>query len=113
MCAITRRLFDHLVGALQNRRRNRKTILVCRLEINHEFVGRWNHNWEVGGTISLEHSSDVAAYHPIEIHEIRQLWAIGDQASTIGEIAEGIDGPDAIAVRQTNNLLWPLCKEGF
>jgi len=43
--------------------------------------------------------------HPIEVFEIRQLWTIGDQASTIGEEAPGIDGPYSMAVRETNNLL--------
>jgi hypothetical protein len=52
-------LFDHLIGACQQRRRDSQADRVGGLEINHQCVlGRRLH-WQIGGLLAFEDAIDV------------------------------------------------------
>src|SRR5450759_4576424 len=57
----SRGLFDHIVGAGEQRRRKGEAKRFCRLEIDHQFKLCWQLDWKVGGLCSLQDLGDHAA----------------------------------------------------
>jgi len=53
------RSLDHLVGAKQQRGRNRQAECLCGLEIDHQLECRGLLDWNVGGPGALEDLVDV------------------------------------------------------
>src|SRR5262249_209104 len=72
-------LFDHLVGAREQRRRHREAELLCRFEIDHQFVFRWRLNRKIGRLLAFEDAIDVNRGTPVLVKKIN---AIGDQNAT-------------------------------
>ena len=71
-------LFDHLVGARKQRRRDGQTECLSGLEIDHQLVlGRRLYR-QVGWLLALEDAIDVARRAPVLVDVIR---TIGDQAA--------------------------------
>ena len=79
------RLFDHLIGSCQQRRRHGETKCLRGLEIDRQFVlDRCLHR-QVGRLLAFEDAVDVARRSPILFGRIRP---VGDQAAAGDEVAE-------------------------
>jgi len=71
-------LFDHLVGAQQNRLRHSKPQRLGSLEVEHQLVfGRRLHR-KVGWLLALEDAIDVASRAP---ELVDRIDPVGDQAA--------------------------------
>src|SRR5215813_15253169 len=88
MTSLVCRLFDHLVGACQQRRRHRQAEGPSRLEIDDQVkLGRRLHR-QIGRLLALENAIDVASRAPIQVYKV---WPIGDQTAAGSKEAERID----------------------
>ena len=71
-------LFDHLVGAGEQRWRHREAERLGSLEIDHQLVlGRRLHR-QVGRLLALEDAIDIAGGAPVLVE---QIGPVGDQAA--------------------------------
>ena len=87
-------LFDHLVGAGEQRRWHGEAQGLGGLEIDYQLVlGRRLHR-EVGGLFALEDAIDIAGGTPILVDEIR---AVGDQPAVGDKPALKIDRGEFVA----------------
>jgi hypothetical protein len=81
-------LFDHLVGAREQRCWDFEAERSRSLEIDHQLVlGRRLHR-QVGGLLVAQDAVDVNSRMPILV---ALIGAIGDQAADLDEVAERID----------------------
>src|SRR5262245_36313529 len=81
-------LFDHFVGAGEQRWRHGETKRLGGLKIDHQFVlGRCLHR-KIGGLLALENAIDVAGCAPELVGEIRP---IGDQTAVSNEESVEVD----------------------
>src|SRR5262245_49365358 len=78
------RLFDHLVGAGEQRRRNLKVDRFRRGEIDHQIELRRHLDWKVSRLRALENPTDVDAGATMGIG---QAGSVAHQAADLGVIA--------------------------
>src|SRR6185369_1317999 len=83
------RLFDHLVGASEERRRHGEAKCLGRFEIDHQLVLGWLLHRQVGWLLSLEDTSDIRGAAPPQVGVVN---SIGNQASARHKEAVGIHG---------------------
>jgi hypothetical protein len=80
-CSKRASLFDHLVGAGEQRRRHLKAERLRSLQVDHQLVlGRRLHR-EVSGFLALEDAVDISRRAPMRVDRI---GPVGDQASVGG-----------------------------
>jgi len=66
-------LFDHLVGAAEQRGRQVEPERLSGLHVDHQFVLRWCLYRQVGGLLTLEDAIDVAGRVAVLVENI---WSI-------------------------------------
>src|SRR5437763_10790762 len=94
--------FDHLVGADEERRRDRQAKGLRGLEIDRELKLRGLLYRKVGWLLALEDLVDEACESEIEV---RVVHAVGYQSPGLDEVAGWIDRRKPIAGRQVNDRL--------
>ena len=95
-------LFDHLVGAPEQRRWNGKAKRFRRLEIDHQFKFGRRRTWKIGRLLALEDAIDIVGRAP---KIIAQVSSVGQQAAALSEETVCIDGREMVASRQRYDLL--------
>ena len=78
-------LFDHLVGASEQRGWNGEAKRLCRFEIDHQLVLGWCLHGKIGRLLAFEDAIYVSRSAPVLVDKIS---AIGDQTAT-GDINFG------------------------
>src|ERR1035437_4251760 len=92
--------FDHLVGASEQRRRHGEAERPGSLEIDHQLVFGRLLDWEFPRLGSLENTISVNCCLAILIGKV---YAIGDQTAAFRELANRVDGRNAISRNLMNN----------
>ena len=103
-------LFDHLVGAGEQRGRHGETERFGRLEIDHQFEFSWLLHRQVGGFLALEDAIDIDCG---AAEQIGSLNSVGDQAATPGELRNRIDCRQMLLRYQGNDHLATGIKEAI
>src|ERR1700688_3314203 len=79
-----RGLFDHFVGAGEQRRRHGKAKYLGGFQVDDKFVFGWRLHWEVGGLLASKDTIDVTC-RVTEL--VDPITPIGDQAAAVDELA--------------------------
>jgi hypothetical protein len=105
-----RLLFDHLVGAGDERRRHVEAERLGGLEIDDELeVGR-RLNGQVGGFVALEDTIGIRRRTPKLTERVN---SVGQQPADFSEETGPIDGRDTVASSQQSNLRAMADREGI
>ena len=83
------RLFDHLVGAREQRGRDLQAERLCGLEVDHKFILGRCLNRQIRGFLALKDAIDVACRASESVDRIR---SVGHQAAVSYEVARQVDG---------------------
>src|ERR1700730_2696722 len=100
--------FDHLVGAGEDRGRDREAELLRGLEIDDQLEPRRLFDRQIGGFLALEDPSNVNA-EPVKGG--REAGSIADQAAGFSEPAPLIDHWNGMTRCQRHELLVPALEE--
>src|SRR5439155_4418206 len=100
--------FDDLVGAGEDRRRDRQAERRGSLEIDDQLECGWLLHRQIGWLGTLEDLPDVNADLTPCAGEAR---SIADQAARCGEIAKLVDRRNGMARRQGHELLAPVVEK--
>src|SRR5262245_9300247 len=90
----------NLVGAGEQRWRQRKAECLCRLEVDHQLELGWRLHREVGRLFALEDAVDVGGGTPVGVGSVR---AVRDQSAIGNENAKRIDGRQPVASRKRDD----------
>jgi hypothetical protein len=82
-------LFDHLVGAGEQRWGQFKATCLGRPQVDHQLVFGWSLNRKISRLFALKHTIDVGSRARINIEDV---WSVGGEPSARGKISERIDG---------------------
>src|ERR1051325_10098744 len=99
---------DHLVGAGQERLRNREAECLCGLQIDYQLQLRGLLNRKIGGLLAVENSANVDAGQPVRI---RKACSVAHQAAVNSELAGKVDCWQSVAERQRGELFAPADEE--
>src|SRR5215469_1294799 len=95
-------LLDHVVGAGEQRWRDRETEGLCCLAIDYKLVlGRCLHR-QVGRLLTLEDSVDIAGRASVEIDKVRP---VGHQAAGVHKEAIGKNGRQFVLRREADDQI--------
>jgi hypothetical protein len=72
-CGAAKELFDHLVGAHQDRRRRLEPDHLSGLEVDDEIKFCGLLDWKIGQVGSAQHFGDLMGYLPIELVKARTI----------------------------------------
>ena len=95
-------LFDHLVGAREDRLRHGEAERLRGLEVDDQLEFGRLLDWQVGRVGTFEDVPDVSADLAIDSGKAS---SIGDQSTGSGEFAESVDRRNGMARRQRYELL--------
>ena len=84
-----RSLFDHLIGAGEQRRRHREAECLGSFEVDHQLILSWRLHWQLSRLLTLQHATNLVG---CQSKLFGDIGAITHQTGISGKIAEGIDG---------------------
>src|SRR5262249_47883601 len=94
-------LFDHLVGAGEQRRRHFERQRPGSAEINHQLELRWQVNRQVARFFALENATCIDAWDPIGLVGIR---SIAHQPPDRGKFTAEVEGSHPMPCRKHDDL---------
>src|SRR6266446_9858263 len=100
----TEALFDHLVGADEERGRNCEAERLGGFQVDRHLKFGRLHDRQIGGLFTLENSPGVSTDLTIAVSKAH---SVTDQATSRDELALRVDRGDHIACRQRNELIAP------
>ena len=102
--------FDDLVGAGEDRRRDREAACICSLEIDHQLEFCRLLDRQIGRLGAVENFSDVDADLAMDR---RKAGAIADQTASLGVYAPRINRRNRLTYGQSYQLLAMAFEKGI
>ena len=96
------RSLDHLVGAQEERLRDREPERLGRLEVDHQLEFRGQHDRQVGWLVAFEDAAGVDARLAIGI---RSAGSVAEQATGFGDLAISISRRHGMACHQRDKFV--------
>jgi hypothetical protein len=81
-------LFDHLVGATEQRRGHLKTEALGRLQVDHEFVARRGLHRQIARRFAFENAIDIGRRLPVQIDAVDPVAQVGSAHGKSGTAAD-------------------------
>src|SRR5262245_65620157 len=101
---------DHLVGAGEQRQRDRQAERLGGREIDHQLELDRGLNWKLAWFRALENAITIRRRTPVFVDDVR---TIRDQAAEFSEGTGPIDGRQTVARSQQSNLCAMADREGI